>query len=112
MESSEFKQLMQILEEIQDHLAEMNTYRFVDHYINAKEFGKLFGITQKTALQWRQSGLLPFAQLGKKIYYRCSNIEALLDAEVKRPKHLNKGSKIQRSQLHSEGESRHRELKI
>jgi len=44
------------------------------------EFLKVMNISKRTAQQWRDTGYIGFSQLGNKIYYRLSDIKALLNA--------------------------------
>ena len=84
------EKIMESLSEMKDLLAEMNKYRFAEQYLDNDEFTHLFSISKKTAQLWRESGMIPFARLGKKFYYRLSDIDALFTEEFKRPKHLKK----------------------
>jgi predicted site-specific integrase-resolvase len=45
-----------------------------------QEFLKVMNISKRTAQQWRDTGYIGFSQLGNKIYYRLSDIKALLNA--------------------------------
>lgn len=101
----QFDRLMEALEEIRDLLAEMNKYRFAEQYLDNDEFTKLLKITKKTAQHWRGSGLIPFAQLGKKIYYRLSDLEAIFDKEFGNPKRLKKKAPAKRKRLRKKGQS-------
>ena len=49
--------------------------RFVDN----QEFMKLMKISKRTAQVWRDEGKISFCQIGLKIYYKLSDIEALLN---------------------------------
>lgn len=97
----DLEKLMQSLVEIKNLLAEMNKYRFAEQYLNNEEFCSLFKISAKTSQLWRESGQIPFAQLGKKIYYRLSDIEALFEKEFNRPKHLKKSKSLVRKRAKS-----------
>jgi hypothetical protein len=66
---------------LKDALGEMNKHRFADQYLTNEEFCSLLDISEKTAKRWRASQKIPFAQLGKRIYYRLSDIEALFEKQ-------------------------------
>ncbi len=83
---SQLEQLFEELKEIKDLLAKMNKYRFAEQYITNEELMQLLSISKTTTQQWRNVGLIPFAQLGKKIYYRLTDIETIFDNNFKQPK--------------------------
>ena len=51
-----------------------------DIIFDNQEFLKVMNISKRTAQQWRDTGYIGFSQLGNKIYYRLSDIKALLSA--------------------------------
>jgi hypothetical protein len=51
-----------------------------DIFFDNQEFIQVMNISKRTALQWRTEGYIGFSQLGKKIYYRLSDIKALLNS--------------------------------
>jgi hypothetical protein len=51
-----------------------------DIIFDNQEFLKVMNISKRTAQQWRDTGYVGFSQLGNKIYYRLSDIKALLNA--------------------------------
>lgn len=95
----DFEQCMEKLQELTDLVAEMNKYRFAEQYLDNEEFCKLFNVSGKTAQIWRQSGYIPYAQIGRKIYYRLSDIEALFEKEFTRHKRLPKRKVAPRKRL-------------
>jgi len=48
---------------------------------------KLFKISPKTAINWREEQILPYCQIKGKIYYKLSDIHNVID------KHYNPGKK-------------------
>ena len=55
-----------------------------DPFIDNSKFIELMGISAKTALSWRESGLIDFVQINNKIYYRISSINDLLDKNTRK----------------------------
>lgn len=47
-------------------------------FFDNQEFIQLMNISKRTAQVWRDSGFIGYSQLGNKIYYRLSDIKALL----------------------------------
>ena len=50
-----------------------------------KEYLKKRGISKTTAQRERDSGLISFSKIGGKIYYRRSDVEALLENNLRIP---------------------------
>ena len=57
-----------------------------DIIFDNQEFLKVMNISKRTAQQWRDTGYIGFSQLGNKIYYRLSDIKALLNANYNHKK--------------------------
>ena len=51
-----------------------------DIIFDNQEFLKVMNISKRTAQHWRDTGYIGFSQLGNKIFYRLSDIKALLNA--------------------------------
>lgn len=47
-------------------------------FFDNQEFLSVMNISKRTAQQWRDTGFIGYSQLGNKIYYRLSDIKALL----------------------------------
>ena len=95
----QFDRLMHELQELRELLAEMNKYRFAEQYLDNQELTRLLKISIRTAQQWRDNGIIPFAQLGKKIYYRLSDLEKLFELEFTKRKQLKPKLPAKRSRL-------------
>ena len=54
-----------------------------DVWIDKQEIMMRLHISNRTLQNWRSSGLLPFARIGKKIFYKESDLKNLLNAHVK-----------------------------
>ena len=79
----QFEMLNEKLKILNEHLGHLTapTERIMDN----KEFSKLMNISATTAQIWRDEGKIGFAQEGKKIYYRMSDIEEFLENNRKEP---------------------------
>lgn len=51
-----------------------------DVFYDNQEFIQVMHISKKTAAIWRLNNVIAFSQVGGKIYYRQSDIKALLDS--------------------------------
>ena len=72
----QFDLLDQKLNELNNHLGQITAS--AERIFDNKEFLKLMNISATTAQIWRDEGKIGFAQEGKKIYYRMSDIEEFL----------------------------------
>ena len=50
-----------------------------DPFLDNSEFIRVMGISARTAQNWRGAGVISFSQIGIKIYYKMSDILAMLD---------------------------------
>jgi hypothetical protein len=48
-------------------------------FFDNQEFIQVMNISKRTALAWRETGLISFSQVGGKIYYRLSDILLMLE---------------------------------
>ncbi len=55
----------------------------VDTFIDNQEFIQIMNVSKRTAQSWRDDGIISFSQIGSKIYYRMSDVQALLDKHYK-----------------------------
>lgn len=83
----ELRAIRQLLEAKPNDSAET----FIDNW----EFLRLMRISKRTAQSWRQSGIIPYSQIGNKIYYSLDDVDKLLEENRKRP--LQKSRSRQRS---------------
>jgi len=87
LSKEQYDDLLQKMNEIQ-HLVKTNKSEPSDVFMDNADFIQLMNISKRTAQTWRDEGVISFSQIGSKIYYRMSDIEALL--EEKRIKSFKK----------------------
>ena len=51
----------------------------IEKWLFAKDVCRLLMISKRTLQTYRDRGILPFAQIGRKIYYKASDIDDYLD---------------------------------
>ena len=49
-------------------------------WLTSEEVCHLLSISKRTLQSYRDRGVLPYAQIGRKIYYKASDIDEYLDA--------------------------------
>jgi predicted flap endonuclease-1-like 5' DNA nuclease len=55
-----------------------------DPFIDNPKFMELMGISAKTALNWREQGIIEYVQINAKIYYKLSSINELLERNTRK----------------------------
>jgi excisionase family DNA binding protein len=58
----------------------INQENVVNKWISSDEVCHLLMISKRTLQTYRDRGILSFAQVGRKIYYKASDIDAYLEA--------------------------------
>jgi len=61
-----------------------------DKWIDKQDVLLKMNISSRTLFNWRKNNILPFTKLGGKIYYRESDLKAMLEMHASRPR-LAKG---------------------
>ena len=49
-----------------------------DTWLDRQDLLQLFHVSVRTLQKWRSNGILPYSKIGNKIYYRRSDVEAML----------------------------------
>ena len=50
-----------------------------EQYLSSREAAELLGIDPRTLIVWRKKGVLKGSKVGKKVYYKRSEVTALID---------------------------------
>jgi excisionase family DNA binding protein len=81
IESEAFQQIVKRLEAINEKLnKEKGTSPLSDVWMDNQDVCELLHISKRTLQHYRDSGKLPFSQIGAKIYYKASDIDAFLQS--------------------------------
>ena len=78
LSSQQYQDLLQRLDKIQQEVSNKQKSP-VDTFIDNQEFIQIMNVSKRTAQSWRDEGIISFSQIGSKIYYRMSDVQALLD---------------------------------
>jgi lipopolysaccharide biosynthesis protein len=79
IEKEELEKLTNAIFEIKDSLVKRDEEEFSSSIIESKKIPKLLGISPKTWQNYRDKGVIPFIQLGAKIWVKRSDIENFLN---------------------------------
>lgn len=74
----EWRNLHDTLEQIIDLITRRNADDSSNEWIESDEARKLLGISPKTWQNYRDQRLIPFSQIGRKIYVNRADIDAFL----------------------------------
>lgn len=82
-ESSEIKRMIEILKRVSDLLDnESQAYRPIlngEHYLTERELSKFLKLTQRTLIEHRMNGKIPYYKLFGRILYKENDIIKLLE---------------------------------
>jgi len=82
LSSQQYQDLLKRLDQIQSQISNKQKSP-VDTFIDNQEFIQIMYVSKRTAQSWRDEGIISFSQIGSKIYYRMSDVQALLDKHYK-----------------------------
>jgi len=82
LSSQHYQDLLKRLDQIQSEVSNKQKST-VDTFVDTQEFIQIMNISKRLAQEWRDKGIIPFSQIGSKIYYRMTDIQALLDKHYK-----------------------------
>ena len=78
LETEDLKPILERLEKIEKVMSEKQ--RGIENkFVDNEEFLKLMNVSKRTAQTWRDNLIVPFSQIGGKIYYRMQDVNKLLE---------------------------------
>lgn len=79
LSEAELNYIKQKLETIEQALSTKSEEDISSSYIESKKIPKLLGISLKTWQTYRDKGVIPFVQLGSKIWVKRADLEAFMN---------------------------------
>lgn len=77
----ELQELLQKLEIIKNELqAENQKTQTNNEWLNSDQIAKILQVSKRTLQNYRDRNSIPFAQVGRKIYYRTSDVQEYLES--------------------------------
>jgi DNA-binding transcriptional regulator YiaG len=77
--TQDLQQIHNKLNEIQQTLKTLESSAlFQKEFLDNQEFIQLMNISKRTAQYWRDQGIIPYSQIGAKIYYNLDDVKAIL----------------------------------
>lgn len=85
IESQAFQKIVDQLEAIQQKLNQQKeTTPLSDVWMDNQDVCELLHISKRTLQHYRDKGILPFSQIGAKIYYKASDVDEFLGKHYKK----------------------------
>ncbi|WP_312089953.1 helix-turn-helix domain-containing protein [Chryseobacterium sp.] len=73
-------ELKELLEMTENATSKYATIFKSEKWLDNQEVCLMMNITKRTLQTYKDKGLLPFSKLNRKNYYKCSDVQALLEA--------------------------------
>lgn len=70
------------------------TDQMIGNWLSSEEICHLLMISKRTLQSYRDNGTIPFAQIGRKIYYKASDIDEYLEAHYIKSRYQKEGHVI------------------
>ncbi|MCB2218989.1 MAG: helix-turn-helix domain-containing protein [Bacteroidetes bacterium] len=86
IESQAFQEIINKIDSLNskiDSLHKGNNHKLSEKWLTNDEVAHLLNVSKRTLQNYRDTGILPFAQHKSKIYYRASDIEKYLEKNMK-----------------------------
>ena len=85
IESQAFQKIVDQLEAIQQKLnKEKSTTPLSDIWMDNQDVCELLHVSKRTLQHYRDTGKIPFSQIGAKIYYKASDIDTFLNSHYQK----------------------------
>lgn len=80
LEYSVFQEIVETLNTIRESIGRNDGKKpSIETWLTTEEVSKLLKVSKRTLQNYRDEGKLGFSQIGSKIYYKSSDIDAFLD---------------------------------
>jgi len=78
--SKQFEELLNKVDTLNEKVEKINNkYPLEDRWLDIQDVCELLHISKRTLQSYRDKGILPFSQIGAKIYYKATDIQKHLD---------------------------------
>jgi predicted transcriptional regulator len=80
IEGNTFRMMKERFEECSARLGKMaNKHRLNKEWMDSSDLCDMLGVSKRTVQDYRDKGMLPFAQVGHKCYYKIAEIKRLIE---------------------------------
>jgi hypothetical protein len=81
IEKRTFEQMMQSFENFASQVKNLCGNNRIEQWLNNREVCELLKISRRTLQSYRDTGILPYSQIGHKCYYRTSDVEQIINGQ-------------------------------
>jgi hypothetical protein len=81
IEKRTFEQMMQSFENFASQVENLCGNNRIEQWLNNREACELLKISQRTLQSYRDTGILPYSQIGHKCYYRVADVEQIINKQ-------------------------------
>jgi phage pi2 protein 07 len=78
IDNESYQELLKRIEKIDQKLSSIGSEKTDNRWLTNKEVSEMLSVTGRTLQNYRDRGILPFSQMGSKIYYHENDIEEFL----------------------------------
>ncbi len=79
IKNKEFKEFVETLNELKKALEENKNTNLKGQWLDNEEVGNILKVSKRTLQTYRDRGILPYSQIGNKIYYKADDIQSHLE---------------------------------
>jgi hypothetical protein len=84
IEKRTFEQMMQSFENFTNQVKNLCGNNRIEQWLNNRKACELLKISRRTLQSYRDTGILPYSQIGHKRYYRAVDVETLINQSQNR----------------------------
>lgn len=82
MEQGQYDALLGRLTRIESLLLGTARAEVESEWLESEPAREMVGVSQKTWANWRKKRVIPFSQLGRKLWYKRADVEAFLESNL------------------------------
>ena len=81
MTEQDFKlqKISEKIDKLADIITQYSNNLMNKELLNIEEACKVLSVSKRTLQSWRDSGIIPFSQIGSKIYFKTSDIRQIIE---------------------------------
>jgi len=83
IETKTFEQMQQAFERFANRVKSLCYSNKNEQWLSNNDVCVLLKISKRTLQHYRDTGMLPFSQIGYKCYYRTSDVEQFINQQIK-----------------------------
>jgi hypothetical protein len=78
IESETYKEIVSEIKSLKKEIGKLKIDAIQNNWLSSQQVQEILGISQKTWQTYRNNRMIPFSQIGQKIYVKASDLEEFL----------------------------------